>query len=332
GPSSAYNIPMALRLSGVVDRGALVGALRDVVQRHEPLRTVFVEGGAGPCQVVLGVDAVVSGLQVVATSRERLGGDLAAAAGCRFDLSREAPFRVWLFGLGGDEHVLLMVVHHVAADGWSMPVLAGDLARAYVARCGGAAPGWGELPVSYVDYALWQRRVLGSEEESGSLVAAQVGFWRERLAGLPVELVLPVDRVRPVVGSQGGGEVTVQVGADLHRALVGLARGCRATLFMVLQAGVVGLLSRLGAGVDVPVGTPVAGRVDVGLEGLVGFFVNSLVLRTDVSGDPSFGELVGRVREVDLAAFAHQDVPFERLVEVVNPERSLARHPLFQVM
>ncbi|WP_344174817.1 condensation domain-containing protein, partial [Pilimelia columellifera] len=244
----------------------------------------------------------------------------------------ELPLLVRLLVVGEREFVLVVVVHHVAADGWSMPVLASDLTRAYAARCAGGVPRWSALPLSYVDYVLWQRQVLGSEGDPDSGLSRQLAFWRQQLAGLPVELALPADRLRPVVSSQLGGEVGFVVPAGLHGALVRLARSGRASLFMVLQAALVGLLSRLGAGVDVPVGTPVAGRSDAGLEGLVGFFVNSLVLRVDAGGDPSFRELLGRVREVDLAAFGHQDVPFERLVEELNPQRSLARHPLFQTM
>ncbi|MFJ4679521.1 amino acid adenylation domain-containing protein [Kitasatospora sp. NPDC088783] len=328
----AYNIPIALRLSGPVREGELRLALHDLVVRHESLRTVFTEVDGEPVQRILDPEQARPGLAVVDTDADSLERSLTAQADRGHDISAELPLRATLFRLTPTDHVLLVVLHHIAGDGWSMDPLAHDLGTAYAARLAGRAPDFPVLPVQYADYALWQRAVLGSEQDPESRINGQIAYWRDRLAGLPEGLELPTDRPRPPEFSYRGAEVAFRLPAGLHANLLGLAREHGATLFMVLHAALAALLTRLGAGTDLPIGTPVAGRADASLERLVGFFVNTLVLRTDTGGNPAFADLLRQVAAEDLEAYAHQDVPFERLVEVLAPPRSLSRHPLFQVM
>ncbi|MFI2238156.1 amino acid adenylation domain-containing protein [Streptomyces chrestomyceticus] len=328
GPSATNNIPLAVRLTGELDVEALEAAWADVVARHETLRTRYPEDSGSARQEVLA--AVPARIPVTAVTEETVDTALAAEAARGFRLDTDLPWRVTLFEVAPGEHVLLVVVHHIAADGWSMGVLMRDLSTAYAARSEGRAPGWSPLPVQYADFTLWQRELLDRGTEGG-LFGTQLDFWTRTLADLPEQLELPFDRPRPATASHRGAMLPFTVDAAVHRRFLEIAKQCDATLFMVAQAAVAVLLSRLGGAEDVPLGTPVAGRTDESLDGLVGNFLNTLVLRTDVSGNPSFTELVGRVRETDLAAYAHQDLPFEHLVDVLNPVRSLARHPLFQV-
>ncbi|MFE3285460.1 amino acid adenylation domain-containing protein, partial [Streptomyces sp. NPDC059233] len=332
GAGAAYNVPLVLRLSGALDRAALEAALNDVADRHESLRTVFPDIDGVPRQDLLEGPAGRPELRLRTAGEADLPLALATALARGFDLARELPWRVELLTLSPSDHVLIVVAHHIAVDGWTMGILARDLRTAYQARLTGGTAGWPALPVQYADYALWQREVLGEVTDPDSLVNTQLAHWREVLADLPDQLTLPADRTRPAVSSFRGGSVPVELGAQAHAGLVEVARQGSATVFMVVQAALAMLLARLGAGTDLPIGTAVAGRGDSALDDLAGFFVNTLVLRTDAGGDPTFAELLDRVRETDLAAYAHQDLPFERLVEDLNPARSLARHPLFQVM
>nr|WP_305799926.1 non-ribosomal peptide synthetase [Mycobacterium sp. 1164966.3] len=335
GPSPVYNIPAALRLSGRLDVEALGAALADVVARHESLRTLFVAPDGIPQQVVLPVERADVGWQVVDASgwsASQLSDAVAAAARHAFDLATEIPLRATLFRLGDEEHVLVAVVHHIAADGWSITPLAADLGVAYASRCAGHAPGWAPLAVQYVDYTLWQRDSFGELDDSDSPIAAQLAYWEQALGGMPERLQLPTDRPYPLVADQRGASVVVQWPAGLQQRVREVAREHNATSFMVIQAALAVLLSKLSASADVAVGFPIAGRADPALDELVGFFVNTLVLRVDLAGNPTMAELLAQVRARSLAAYEHQDVPFEVLVERLNPTRSLSHHPLVQVV
>ncbi|MBC2878653.1 non-ribosomal peptide synthetase, partial [Streptomyces sp. TYQ1024] len=326
GPSATYNVPLVVRLTGPLDQGALQEALADVVVRHESLRTVFRDYDGTPYQNILDGEEARTTLATRAVTEAGLDEAVASAVRYAFDLALEIPLHAELLALGTEEHVLVLVLHHIASDGWSLEPLWRDVVTAYEARLRGAAPGWRALPVQYADYTLWQRTVLADS------VAPQLDYWKGTLAGLPERMELPTDRPYPAVASYRGGSFTFQWDTDLHHGLARLAREAGASVFMVVHAALAALLARSGAGEDIAIGSPIAGRTDEALDDLVGFFVNTLVLRTDVSGDPTFRELLARVREVDLEAYAHQDVPFEHLVEVLNPERTLAHHPLFQTM
>ncbi|WP_280523928.1 non-ribosomal peptide synthetase [Actinoplanes regularis] len=331
-PGSAYNMPMALRISGDLDVAALEAALGDVAERHEVLRTIYPEVDGVACQQILDGAAGRPSLPVSEVAESDVSSVVAAFFGRGFDLSVELPWRTRLLSVALGEFVLAIVAHHIALDGWSMGVLTRDLRAAYTARRQGQAPAWTSLDVQYADYALWQREVLGDLDDESSLIAGQLRHWREALSGAPQELALPFDRQRPAIPSMRGAAVDLSVDAGTHARLVELAQRSGSTMFMVAHAALAVLLSRMGAGIDIPLGTSVAGRGDAALDDLVGFFVNTLVLRTDLSGDPTFTELLARVRETDLAAYANQEVPFERLVDELSPVRSLAHNPLFQVM
>ncbi|WP_153065219.1 non-ribosomal peptide synthetase, partial [Mycobacterium avium] len=335
GPSPVYNMAAALRLDGPLDTEALGAALGDVVARHESLRTLFAAPEGRPQQVVLPAERADFGWEVVDASgwsADQLDEAIGATARYTFDLAAQIPLRAELFRLHDDRHVLVAVVHHIAADGMSITPLVRDLGAAYARRCAGHAPGWEPLPVQYVDYTLWQRAQFGDLDDPGSRIAAQLAYWQDALAGMPERLALPTDRPYPLVADQRGATVEIDWPAELQQRIGDMARRHNATSFMVIQTALTVLLAKLGANPDVAVGFPIAGRRDPALDDLVGFFVNTLVLRVDAAGDPSFTELLARVRTRSLEAFEHQDVPFEVLVERLNPTRSLTHHPLVQVM
>ncbi|KOU04707.1 peptide synthetase, partial [Streptomyces sp. NRRL F-5755] len=361
GPSPTYNIPLVLRIDGPVDRGALRLALGDLTARHETLRTVYPTTDNGgeerPYQRILPADHPLAQPELHlaepdakpdakpgakpddepdakpgAKPGDEPDAGLAAAVRHCFDLAAEPPLRATLFSHGPGRHTLLLLLHHIAGDGASTTPLARDLAAAYSARHAGRAPEFAPLPFQYADHAAHQQQLLGTPADPTPLAAAQLAHWKQALAGLPDQLDLPTDRPRPAVASYAGDTVPFALDAAAHAALQRLARSTGTSVFMTVQAGLAALLTRHGCGTDIPLGTPVAGRADDSTAALVGFFTNTVVLRTDTSGDPAFRTLLERVRSATLAAYEHDTLPFDHLVEELNPRRSLARHPLFQVM
>ncbi|MGN6085880.1 amino acid adenylation domain-containing protein, partial [Trinickia sp.] len=333
----SYVIPSCWRLRGKLDAQALEAALTDLIGRHESLRTTFPEAADGPCQCILDRDQVKPvlerhRLENTPLPETALENALRHAVRFRFDLASQIPLRATLFSLGANEHVLLILLHHIAADGESMGPLMADLAVAYASRCQGRAPNWAPLPIQYADYALWQRAMLGRPDDAASVAGRQLAYWRNALAGAPELCTLGQDRGRPAISHDCNAAVALHVPARLHEDLLAVGRRHGASLFMVLHAALAILLSRLGAGCDIVVGSPIAGRTHAGLEPLVGFFVNTLALRTDVSGNPDIATLLRQVRERCLTAYAHQDLPFDQVIEALNPTRTLSAHPLFQVM
>ncbi|MFD6157043.1 amino acid adenylation domain-containing protein [Nocardia sp. NPDC060256] len=331
GPSATYNMPLAARLTGAFDPVAFAAALGDVVARHESLRTIFVEVDGVPTQQVLDAGVEVP-ITVTDVDPAEVDAAVAEAAGHRFDLSTQVPLRASVFRYGADEWLLVLLIHHIAGDGWSATVTLQDLSAAYVARRDGRAPEWAPMPVQYVDYALWQQELLGSSTDPDSVLSRQFEYWRSELDGLPEQLLLPTDRPRPRVAGYRGDAVVFGIDPQLRADVERLAGREGATVSMVWQSALAVLLFKLGAGKDIPIGSPIAGRTDDALSDLVGFFVNTWVLRAAVEPAASFTELLGQVRAKALAAYENQDAPFELLVELLNPARSAAHHPLFQVL
>lgn len=332
GPSPTYNIPIVIKLQGDLNEVALRDAIYDVIDRHKALRTIFVEHQGEAQQIIVEADQIFTGLAVEAVHPNKMEAVLEEAVQYSFNLSKEPSLQVRLFHEGNGRYTLLFLIHHMVGDGWSLYPLTRDLEQAYKARLEGTAPDWEPMPIEYTDYVMWQSSLLGEDQEEESLMKEQIDYWKETLAQLPDQLELPTDYPRPSEPSHQGDTYAFTVSPAFHEKLTTAARENGVSLFMMLQAGVSALLTRLGAGEDIPLGSPVAGRNEEALQDLVGLFVNTLVLRTDTSLDPSFRELLARVRSVNVSAYEHQDLPFERLVEVLNPPRSRAKHPLFQTM
>jgi amino acid adenylation domain-containing protein/non-ribosomal peptide synthase protein (TIGR01720 family) len=328
--SATYNIAAAVRLSGVLDAAALERSLSEVVRRHEALRTTFPTVDGLPVQRIAEPHALqlplvdLSELSEAEREVERLASEEAQQP---FDLSVGPLLRAQLLRVSAEEHVVLMTMHHIVSDGWSMGLLVREVAALYEAYRSGQESPLTELPIQYADYAVWQREWL-----SGEVLEKELSYWREQLAGAPPVLELPTDHVRPPVQTFRGAQRSFVIDASVAEGVKALSRREGATLFMTLLAAFKTLLYRYSGQTSVVVGTPIAGRTQVEVEDLIGFFVNTLVLRTEVSGGLSFIELVRRVKEVALGAYAHQEVPFEKLVEELEPERSLSHTPLFQVM
>ncbi len=328
-PASAlYNLPQVVRLSGPIDVAALERSLNELVRRHESLRTCFVANGGEPVQVILPsttINLVVEDLsQVDETELERR---LEEEEQQPFNLATGPLLRVRLFRLSENEHVLAATMHHIISDGWSLSLLTKELGQIYGAYAKDEPAPLTDLEVQYADYAVWQREWL-----QGEFLEQELSYWREQLHGARPVLELPTDRPRPPVQSHTGACERISIDADTTARLRALSHKHNTTLFITLLAAFQTLLSRWSGMHDIVVGTPVAGRTRTELEELIGFFVNTLAIRTDLSGDPSFAELIKRVTDVCLEAYAHQDVPFEKLVEELGVERDLSRTPLFQVM
>ncbi|MCP4662641.1 MAG: AMP-binding protein, partial [bacterium] len=330
--SPLYNLPHALRLDGAVSPAVLARVFAELVRRHEVLRTTFAMEEGRPRQVIAAQLRLplplVDLTRLPEPERDAEARRLATAeAQLPFDLTRGPLLRVTLLQWAAESHLVLMTIHHIVADGWSFGVFLNEVAALYEAFSQDHPAGLPELPIQYADYAVWQRQWL-----AGEVLEAELGYWREQLAGVPQRLELPTDRPRPVMQTFPGRLIPVPVSEEVAGRLPALTRQHAATPFMTLLAAFAALLRRWTGQTDVVAGTPIAGRIRREIEPLVGFFVNTLLLRTDLGGDPDFRRLLAQVRQVALDGYAHQVLPFERLVEELAPERDLGSNPLFQVM
>ncbi len=340
GAVTAYNVPLVTRMTGSVDVAALEAAVRDVIARHEILRTRYPDSDDGPYQDVLPPEAVPVHLEPIPVTGDPYG-PVIEVVGTRFDVTLAPPIAVRLWRLGEQDFLFALVVHHVALDGESLQPLVRDLLTAYAARAAGAAPAAraagaapaaAPLPVQYADVAVWQRARLGDDADPTSEAAAHVRFWRHHLAGAPDVPILPADRPRPPVASHRASTVPVTFSADTRRGVERLAAATGATPFMVVHAALAVFLARWSREQDIVIGTPVAGRGDALLDDVVGMFVGTVVLRSRLDLGDAFDDVVRSVRSSDLDAFDHAELPFERVVDALDPVRSTAHHPLFQIM
>ncbi len=334
--SAAYNIPLVLEVNGPLDVGALRRALHDVVARHEPLRTRFPMEQGEPVQRVESADEIRVPFIAIDAGGADVDTVVAHEATRPFDIAAELPLRTLVLRATAERHIVVLTLHHIAADGWSLAPFARDLSLAYEAQLDQATPEFPPLPVAYADFALWQRDRLGDAEDPDSEIRQQLAYWKRALAGAPPEIALPREDARESTAETsaptGVGDRVLELSADQHAALREAAQRHQASLFMVLHAALALTLEHVGAGEDIVIGTPVAGRDDPNLEELVGFFVNTIALRVSLSGDPTVEELLERVRAGNTEAYGHQEVPFDTVVDAIKPPRSAGRHPVFQVM
>jgi len=321
----AYNVPLGVRWVGPLNLAVFEKCVSEIVNRHESLRTTFANVDGEPVQVIA-PPAQVS-LPVVDLSPSEVDCERRADAKTSFDLAKGPLWRVKVLRVAAEEHIIIFTLHHAVADGWSMSVLVREMVQLYSAFLQGRPSPLEPLPMQYADFAIWQRQWL-----QGDVLKENLDYWRKQLSGAPMRLELPTDRPRTPDGKREGALHWFMIPLDVTAKLKEIARREEATLFMVLLAGFAALLSRYSGQEDMLIGTAIAGRQRAELEKMIGFFVNTLVIRTDLRRNPSFRELVNRVREAMLGAYAHQDVPFEKLVEELQPERSLSNNPLFQVL
>lgn len=331
GWSGLYNVPVVVRLEHEVDRIALEAAVRDLVVRHEILRTCFPEHDGVPRQEIRQPDRVLPGIREVTCAAGELPARLEALLRESFDVTSDVPLRTYLVGTEDGPTHLVLLLHHLACDGRSVVNLVRELDHAYGARRRGNAPTWPGDVTQYADYAIWHRQRCGAQEGGISRIEAAATFWRDQLRGAADPLTLPAARPRQAVPSGVASYVPLSLSAEVHAAASELARAENATMFMVLQAAFAVALAESGAGTDIVLGTPVSGRTHPDLEDAVGLFVNLVPLRTDLSGNPTFRELLARVRTADLAAYQHADIPFQKVVEAVAPRRRTNVHPVVQV-